>query len=229
MIKKEREKSEAIRLRKDGLSYNEILGKVPVAKSTLSVWLRAIGIAKKQQQGLTQKRKFAQEKAQEACRNKRIAKEKEIIALSRKEIGRISKKDLQLIGTVLYWAEGSKQKLHNVSQRVSFGNSDPDMILLFIRWAKEICSCSYEDFVYSLYIHKTASHKNAIKHWEKLVNGKISWVYLKKHNFKTNRKNINKEYYGLLRVDIRKSTDLNRKIKGWTYGILDGLDISNGA
>ena len=37
MIKKEIEKNKAIELRKNGLSYNEILKKIPAAKSTLSV------------------------------------------------------------------------------------------------------------------------------------------------------------------------------------------------
>jgi len=46
MISKNKEKEIAVGLRKKGLSYNEILGLVPVSKSTLSVWLRSIGIAK---------------------------------------------------------------------------------------------------------------------------------------------------------------------------------------
>ena len=78
MIKKNQEKTQAITLRKQGFSYNEILNKVPVAKSTLSVWLRDIGIAKRQTQNLTEKRKLAQQKAQQACRNIRIKKEADI-------------------------------------------------------------------------------------------------------------------------------------------------------
>lgn len=40
MISKIEEKQRAIELRRDGLSYNEILKLIPVAKSTLSVWLK---------------------------------------------------------------------------------------------------------------------------------------------------------------------------------------------
>jgi hypothetical protein len=225
MIKKEKEKIRAIELRKKGFSYNEILRKVPVAKSTLSVWLKEIGIAKPQKQRLTLKRKLAQLKAQETCRQARILRETIIVNAAKKEVDTISKKELWLIGSILYWAEGSKQKSHNVSQRVSFGNSDPSMILLFIRWAKEICKCKSCDFIYSLYIHKTANEKAARLFWENTVQGKLSWTYLKNHNPKSRRKNTKENYHGLLRVDIKKSTDLNRQIKGWVMGIFNNLKI----
>lgn len=50
-----------------------------------------------------------------------------------------SKQTLWCIGIALYWAEGAKQKPHNVSQKVAFSNSDPAMIKLFVRWLHECC------------------------------------------------------------------------------------------
>ena len=47
MVEKKKEKAKAIRLRRKGKSYNEILEKVPVAKSTLSRWLRDVSLAKR--------------------------------------------------------------------------------------------------------------------------------------------------------------------------------------
>ena len=52
-------KERAIKLRREGLSYSEILQKIPVAKSTLSLWLRSIGLSKKQVQRLTEKKLLA--------------------------------------------------------------------------------------------------------------------------------------------------------------------------
>ena len=225
MIKKNQEKTQAITLRKQGFSYNEILKKVPVAKSTLSVWLRDIGIAKRQTQNLTEKRKIAQQKAQQACRNIRIKKEADIISRAKSEIETISRKELWLIGTVLYWAEGSKQKEHNVSQGVSFGNSDPKMILLFHKWLRECCDIKKEDFYYRIYIHERADLAKAKKFWSELLDEKIEKAHLKTHHPKTNRKNIGEDYNGLLRFDVKKSTDLNRKIKGWILGINEKLNI----
>ena len=222
---KEQEKERAVNLRKQGLSYNEILREVPVAKSTLSVWLKDIGLAKAQKQRLTEKRRAAQQKAQQACRNIRITHEAEIIKAAQQEVGRINKREFWLIGAALYWAEGSKQKANLVSQRVCFNNSDPNMILLFDKWIKEICGREQNGIAYSIYIHTTGDVERAKKFWSKLLNTTIEKVYFKKGSPKTNRKNTQDTYYGLLRIEVRKSTDLNRKIKGWNLGITDGLGV----
>jgi hypothetical protein len=38
---------------------------------------------------------------------------------------------------------------------------------------------------------------------------------LKRHNPKTTRKNTGDDYHGCLRIDVRRSMDLYRKIEGW--------------
>jgi hypothetical protein len=225
MIIKEQEKRVAVKLRRQGLSYNEILRKVPVAKSTLSVWLRNIGVAKEHKQRFTEKRKVAQQKAQQACRNIRINREATIIQSAQQEIGSINKREFWLIGSALYWAEGSKQKPNRVSQKVSFNNSDPKMILLFDKWIKEFCERDTKSLIYSIYIHTTGDIERAKKFWSHLLKTPIEKVYFKKGNPKTNRKNTGDSYYGLLRIEARRSTDLNRKIKGWNLGITNGLGI----
>ncbi len=225
MIIKEKEKAAAISLRKQGLSYSEILSKVDVSKSTLSLWLREIGVAKEHKQRFTEKRRLAQLKAQEAWHDIRVKKEAEIIMSAKKEVGCISPRELWLIGAVLYWAEGSKQKKHNVSQKVSFNNSDPKMILLFNRWAKEICLRETSELTYSIYIHQTADKEKSRKFWERLLQTKVEKMYFKSHRPKTNRKNIDDDYFGLLRIDVKRSTDLNRQIKGWIEGINESLEI----
>lgn len=224
MIVKKEEREIAISLRKQGLSYNEILRKVPVAKSTLSVWLKDIGLAKRQKQQLTEKRKVSQQKAAEACRNIRIVHEAEIIRLARKEVQNINRREFWLIGIALYWAEGSKQKANHVSQKICFNNSDPKMIFLFDRWIKEFFDRKGDDITYSIYIHQTADAERAQTFWGNLLNTKIEKIYFKKHTPKTNRKNIQDTYFGLLRIEVRRSTDLNRKIKGWTLGIIESTE-----
>lgn len=220
---KVREKLEAIRLRKEGFSYTEILRKVPVRKSTLSVWLRDIGLAKRHIQRFTEKRRLAQMKARESWRRYRINKQERIIKEAKGEIKNLTNKDLWLAGVLLYWAEGTKQKATHVSQRVSFGNSDPNMVILFSKWLKRFCDIESERIIYSIYIHRTGNVEKAKKFWNSILNTSIENVYFKKHNPKTNRKNINENYNGLLRIDVRKSTDLNRKIQGWTLGVIENL------
>lgn len=53
-------KQKAIRLRKRGHTYSEILRVIPIAKSTLSEWLKEVGLSIPQQQKITEKRKAGQ-------------------------------------------------------------------------------------------------------------------------------------------------------------------------
>jgi len=56
MQEKVLEKQKVIELRKNGLSYREILEQVPVAKSSLSLWLKSVKLASSQKQRLTEKK-----------------------------------------------------------------------------------------------------------------------------------------------------------------------------
>ncbi len=218
------EKEKAIKLRKKGYSYSEILKEVLVAKSTLSLWLRSVGLAKRQKQRLTEKRKIAQKRGWQARINKRIEITEKIKDLAKKDIAKINKKELWLIGVILYWAEGSKQKSNNVSARVSLGNLDPKVIKIFLKWLYEICEIALKDIDVRIHIHETGDELRAQNYWSKITNipvSKFSNTIFKKHNPKTNRKFDNKNYYGLLRIDVKRSTNLNRKISGWIEGICE--------
>ena len=230
MIAKKEEKLKAVELRKGGLSYSEILNLVPVAKSTLSVWLKDVGLAKKQKQHLTEKRKLAQIKAKEACRAKRIKITEEIKSIARKEISGISEREMWLIGVALYWAEGSKQKSINVSTRTIFSNSDPLMIKLFLEWLKKFCKVSSQDIIFSVYLHESVYNRRQeiLKYWSNITGYPLSQfkqVVWKKNKINTKRKNIGVNYYGLLRITISRSTNLNRKISGWIEGICQNWGV----
>lgn len=228
-----KEKERAIQLRRRGFSYNEILKEVPVAKSTLSLWLRDVGLAKRQKQRLTEKKKEAQRKGAEAKRQQRIYLTEKIKKEALKEIGKISNKSLRIIGTALYWAEGTKEKIYNqrtYSQGVQFGNSDPQMIKLFLKWIQKICGVSKKDISFTIFLHETAAgRKNQIRrYWAKITGLSLSQfdkIIWKRNKIKTKRKNTDENYYGLLKIVIRKSTNLNRKIAGWVEGICKNCGV----
>lgn len=217
-------KSKAIGLRRKGLSYSEVLQKIPVAKSTLSLWLRSVGLSKRQKQRLTEKKLLASQRGGDAKRLQRINTTKRIYDQAKKEIGSISDKELLFLGTILYWAEGSKSKEHNPSQGVIFSNSDPLMIRLIIKWFKICLRAVDNDILFEIYVHETYRNRlsNLKKFWSESTRfpiAKFDKIYFKKDKLKTVRKNIGDGYYGQLRVKVRKSTNLNRKITGWVAGI----------
>lgn len=218
------EKQLAIKLRKKGFSYGEILRKVPVAKSTLSLWLRSVGLALPQKQIISKKRIQARLRGAAARRQKRIIITKQIHLEAKQEIGRISQRELWLVGAALYWAEGAKQKEHNVSQDVKFSNSDPLMIKIFLKWLIEVCGIPSDDLKFEIYLHETNSAEGAREFWAKQTGfqaEKFHRIYWKKNKISTKRKNIGENYKGVLRITVRKSTNFNRRIEGWCKAICE--------
>ncbi len=223
-MSKIKEKEKAINLRKSGYSYTEILRKIPVAKSTLSLWLRSIGLSKRQKQRLTKKKLIAMKRGWESCHKRRLEITGLIKDEARKEISRISRRDLWMIGIALYWAEGHKEKTK--SSLTELGNSDPYLIKIFLKWLRKICKISKKDINFWLFLHETSRERllEVQKYWAKATGFKIenfqkvSW---KKHKINTKRKNIGENYYGLLRIIVKRSVNLNRKIAGWIEGICE--------
>jgi len=140
MKSKTEEKNKAIKLREQGLSYKEILEKIPVAKSSLSLWLKSVNLTTSQKQRLTDKKLASARRGAQKMKSIRIALTKKIKSKSRKEIGRLTKRELWLIGIALYWAEGSKEKNYRSGSRTEFSNSDPYMIRIFLKWLLKIIS-----------------------------------------------------------------------------------------
>jgi hypothetical protein len=182
------EQKEAISLRKKGYSYREILQKIPVAKSTLSLWLRKVGLSKRQEQRLTVKRLEAGRRGAQARKNERLKVTEEIKDRARAEISRlnIGNKELWLMGTMLYWAEGKKEKKNSHSGSVRFSNSDPFMLKLFCKWLVEVCNVPEDQLTYDLYLHESHKHRltEILKYWTDFLGvgrKRIQKVYFKRH------------------------------------------------
>ncbi len=214
-------KNQAIELRQKGLSYSEILEKIKVSKSTLSLWLRSVDLAKKQKQRLTLKKLAAAMRGANKRKSQRIENEIRIKNESEQEIRKIDNNNLFLIGIALYWAEGSKKSGNRSGHGVVFSNSDPKMIRVYLKWLKECLNIDFSDIWFELYIHENRVNEKLIfiNYWANFLNvdkKNFSRIYIKKN--KTIPKK-NDCYFGLMRVGVRRSTNLNRKIAGWINGV----------
>lgn len=219
-----KEKKEAIRLRKRGLSYSEILTKIPVTKASLSLWLKNVKLRDNQKKRLIERGNKGRLMGAKARRIKRIKETERIKSKAIKEIRSLSKRELLVIGVSLYWGEGAKQKEHNISQKVKFSNSDYRMVKVFLIWLKEICSIPESDLSFRISLHRTASNRKEEikKYWSNMtefsINNfqKIDWKFNK---ISKKRKNVGDKYHGVLNIYVKNSTNLNRKIDGWIEGI----------
>lgn len=219
-------KVRAIKLRKRGLSYSEILQEVPVAKSTLSLWLRSVGLSKKQKQRITEKKLAAALRGSQARRIQRLVETEKIKKKAIREAQKIGidSKKLWLLGIMLYWAEGDKEKSHMPSVGVGFINSDPNMIKIFLKWIEECLGIAKDQISFRIYLHENNIHRlNQIKkYWAENTGfplGRFDKITLKRHKISSSRKNKGNSYYGLLKIQVLKSTKLNRRIAGWIEGI----------
>ncbi|OGN05082.1 MAG: hypothetical protein A2746_02290, partial [Candidatus Yanofskybacteria bacterium RIFCSPHIGHO2_01_FULL_44_22] len=188
-------KNQAINLRRKGLSYSEILRKIPVAKSTLSSWLQSVGLSRKIKHILTEKKRLAALRGAASRKTQRIELTAKIQEQAIKDIKEISIKELWLMGIMLYWAEGSKEKEGKPGSGVQFCNSDAYMIRLFIKWLTEICLIDKKMIGFDLFIHENHKHRinNVLNYWVKQTSfplKEFNHIYYKKNKISTNRKNI---------------------------------------
>ena len=224
MMAKIEERNRAISLRRRGLSLREIREEIPVAKSTLSLWFKDVQLSKPQKQRLTQKKIDAALRGAARRKSDRIALTKRIYSDAYNDIRNISHRELWLMGVMLYWAEGSKEKEYRPGSRVRFTNSDPLMIKLFIKWLTDVCNIDRSNIICDIYIHDCRRDVigDAIKHWSRCTEfseGSFTRIYFKRDKVATKRKNTTDHYFGILRVSVRASANFNRKIAGWVSAI----------
>ncbi len=169
MMPKLSEKRRVQHLRREGLSYNEILKKVRVAKSSVSAWCQNIELTIQQKERLDKKRRENLQRlaklGSQAMALKRRDQVYRIKRVAKREIHCLAPYELKIVGTMLYWAEGNKTQ----GQGVEITNSDPELIKLMIKWAREVFSISPEKLRARLNIHIGQNDKEIKRYWSKVT------------------------------------------------------------
>lgn len=223
--------NKAIKLRRMGFSYNEISKQILVAKSTLSKLLKDIELNSKAKKILCDKTVKAQKMGAEARHAQRIEKVINIKNSAASQIGKITDRELFLMGIMLYWAEGAKIREGNISQQVMFGNSDPRMCKLFLRWLRESLMVKETDIYFSVYVNSIfiGKEEGILSFWCKEMGvspDRFTKLYFTRTRFSLDNKRKERlDYHGLLRIRVKKSLDLNRRIEAWTALICDPIGI----
>ena len=218
-----KEKMEAIRLRQEGKSYSEILRKVHVSKSTLSLWLRDVFLSEKQKERLyvTLRRKNAY-KGAKAQQEKRVIKTKIIISSAKKEAKHFFHNPLFLSGLMLYWAEGGKSEDDGL---VAFSNSDTSMIKLIMRWFRIVCKVPEHKFRVCVHMHTLHCRKDLERYWSRVTIVPLERFHKSQIKQTSLKHRKNQLYNGTCVIRIC-DVDLLRKIKGWRIGVLSKMGIS---
>lgn len=143
---------EACLLRQQGMSVKSIARKLNVSQSSVSLWVRGIELSTEQKQELdNRRRRFGSYNAgarANSDRNKQLR-------LTYQQKGRLRAKEmnpLHLTGCMLYWAEGAKTR-----NGIYFVNSDPNMVVLFMKFIREELNVANIDIALRIHCHTSVS------------------------------------------------------------------------
>lgn len=213
----------ARQLRRKGKSIKWIAKHLEVSSGSVSLWCRDITLTSEQIENI----KIGQIISGYAGRMKgaTMHKQRRLDTIQRyqitgcKDIGRLSKRDLFLLGLGIYAGEGYKN-----GNKAGIVNSDPAIISVMMRWFREICDVPEHEFACQVGINKL--HKDRVRfverYWSKITG--VPPENFMRTNLKrvTNKKVYeNKEiHFGVLAIRIRKSANLEYKILGWLHSAL---------
>lgn len=205
-------------LREEGLGYEDIALQLGVSKSSVSLWVRDMPRPARLSHEECKKR--AAEGARRYWEAERPAREARLLAISAAaaaEIGSLSDREVLVVGAMAYWCEGAKNKPYRKTNRVSFINSDPDLVRFFLRFL-DVAGVEQNRLTFRLQIHQSAQVQVAERFWLTITGAEHHQFLrpvLKRHNPKTIRKNSGDDYHGCLRIDVQRSSHLYRQIEGW--------------
>lgn len=215
----DRERARALRL--EGKTYKQIRAAIGVSSSTLSLWLRDLPHP--------QPDRAAHAEHMRRVLNARRSEQREARKSSAfAQIGEVSDRELLLVGTALYWAEGVKDKPYQRRELITFINSDPGMIRLFLRWL-DLVGVEESRRQYRVSIHESADLAAAERYWRGVVGAAqadFRKATLKRHNPKTVRKQVGDDYHGCLTVKVLQPSALYQSVDGWWRAILEARGAS---
>ncbi|MDX2078455.1 MAG: hypothetical protein SFZ02_18635 [bacterium] len=174
MVVKRETREQARQLRTQGISIITIAKQLGVSKGSVSHWVRDIELTPAQIYTLEKNKGMSngQRIGSSVNRDKALIKRKEW-----QESGRIKAREEKILhrtGCLLYWAEGAKGR-----SSITFVNSDPEMMKLFIRFLRYELNVPEEDFIVILHCH---THDKA--EWERITNYWLGILGLAKGNMR---------------------------------------------
>lgn len=211
-------REQAAAMRREGRSRAGIARELDVGFATVARWFREDGVpAPRPEPG---RRYVAQlDAVQERWDREQLEQDS-----FRDVVGPLSDRELMLLGTAIYWAEGAKSKPWARAHRLSFINSDRTMIDVFLAYLA-LVGVPRDQVTCRLHIHESADVAAAEDYWRSVVGTGVIWLRttLKRHNVAPSRHNTGGGYRGCLSVCVRQSAKDYRRIAGTWDGIAGAI------
>ena len=177
-------REQAIKLRlEQKLGYASIAKILPVARSTLSSWLKNYPLSEERIQELRrQNLKNNEAKIEKyiySMREKRELKFKECYDEYRSKFLHVSKESEFIAGLMLYLAEGNKKD----DYRIVLANTDSKVIKFHIKWASEFFDIPKRAFKIQLHLYPNMDINREVRFWKNELRIKDNQFY--KHQIRT--------------------------------------------
>jgi hypothetical protein len=212
-------KKKAVAFRKQGLSYKEIKEKIGAPKSTLSAWLKSVPLKPEYRERLYTKQIQILSRGSQSQKERRAREVKEIIDKAKQEINTpLSEQSFKLFGAALYWGEGTKGNMLQVT------NSDPRLILFMVNWIEKIFSIKRKFLKARLNIYPQQNEREIKRFWSDLTGiptSNFGKSYVKPLSSGYKKNNL---YYGTIRIEVPKSGNYIHEVYGWTQAVLEQED-----
>jgi len=199
-------KNQAIKLRKKGLTYSEIVSllNVRIPKGTLSFWCKNLTLPNDYQKKIKNINKLNLEKARvKAIEAAKTTRQKQIDAI-KIENGHLLR-DIQNINVakialaMLYLGEGSKNRKRG---SLSFGNSDPKVITLFMDLMHKVYKLDESKFRCTLLCRADQDIEKLEKLWSSITKIPLAQFYKAQIDPRTIGKPTKKiDYKGVCKID----------------------------
>ena len=174
-----KDKQKALELREQGQSYSQIKKVLKVSKGSLSSWLKDHPLSRERIKQLRDWNEQRIEKFRRTMKEKRQKRLDLVYKEQKKFLLPIKNRELFLIGLGLYWGEGSKYRMDNIS----LSNTNPDIIKFYTHWLIDCLGISKEKMRISLHLYKDMDSKKEISYWSnalKIPKSNFCKPYIKK-------------------------------------------------
>ncbi len=211
-------------LRRKGQSTGDIASKLGISKSTVSIWCGDIKLSKNLREKLFKNQSKGRRLGSVANKNKKMAAIQFYLENAQKQVGRLNERDLLMVATALYWAEGSKS---DSTAGFMFINSDPIMVHLIKRFLNQVLSIENSDIVCTVQINKLHKPRigKVLKFWSNLL-GLPAKQFNKPYYIDVKPSKVYENYnmyYGTLRMKVKKSS----RLKYYMLGLIQVLKGGN--
>ncbi|MEY2454019.1 MAG: hypothetical protein QOD92_3593 [Acidimicrobiaceae bacterium] len=159
------EQNQARDLRAQGWTIKEIEAELGVSRSSVSIWVRDVEVDPDVwAERVSTRRNHGWQKRRATIDRRRALEAESDLEAARQRLGEITDRDLFVAGIALYAGEGTKRR-----GSVSFPNSDPRMIALFLAFLRRFFAIDETRLRVRIYLHEALDLEAATTFWSDVM------------------------------------------------------------